>query len=138
LRTYLERGGLLFADAICSSTAFAEAFRREMALILPKNTLAPIAATDPLWTPKYGGFDLSKVTRRDPQPQGDSGRMRVVSRQIPPELEGAKLGGHYAVIFSPLDVSCALEKHDSLECRGYSRQDAARIGLNVLLYATQP
>jgi len=35
-------------------------------------------------------------------------------------------------------LSCALEKHDSLECRGYTREDAARIGLNVLLYALQP
>jgi hypothetical protein len=30
-----------------------------------------------------------------------------------------------------------LEKFDSMECRGYTREDAARIGLNVLLYALQ-
>ena len=42
------------------------------------------------------------------------------------------------MIFSQFDLSCALEKHDSLECRGYKREDAARIGLNVLLYSLHP
>jgi len=137
LRTYLERGGLLLADAICSSAAFAASFRREIAEILPKAALERIPANDPLWTKKYGGFDLSTVTRRDPQPGGGSEPLRAVLRKVPPELEGAKLDGHYVVVFSPYDISCALEKHDSLECRGYTREDAARIGLNVLLYANQ-
>jgi hypothetical protein len=137
LRTYLERGGLLFADAICSSPAFAESFRREIGEILRKAPLERIPANDPLWTSKYGGFDLATVTRRDPQPGGGSEPLRAVLRKVPPELEGVKLDGHYVVIFSPYDISCALEKHDSLECRGYTREDAARIGLNVLLYATQ-
>jgi hypothetical protein len=38
-------------------------------------------------------------------------------------------------MFSPYDLSCALENHESLECAGYTRKDAARIGLNVLLYS---
>ena len=52
-----------------------------------------------------------------------------------PYLEGLKLGERYAVIFSPFDISCALESHESLECEGYTRKDAARIGLNLLLYS---
>ena len=56
---------------------------------------------------------------------------------MPPELEGIKIDDGYGVIFSPFDLSCALEKRDSLECRGYKREDAARIGLNVLLYSLQ-
>ena len=58
-------------------------------------------------------------------------------RRGPPELEGIKFGGRYRVIFSPFDLSCALEKRDAQECRGYPREDAARIGLNVLLYSLQ-
>ena len=54
---------------------------------------------------------------------------------MPPELEGIRLDDRYGVIFSPFDLSLRLEKRDSLECRGYAREDAARIGLNVLLYA---
>ena len=36
LREYVERGGLLFADAICGNEAFADSFRREMALVFPR------------------------------------------------------------------------------------------------------
>ena len=68
LRTFVERGGLLFADAICGNEAFAESFRREMGLIFPKNPLENISPRDPIWTDKYGGSDLATVMRRDPQP----------------------------------------------------------------------
>ncbi len=56
---------------------------------------------------------------------------------IPEELEGLKIGDRYAVIFSTYDLSCALERQDTMECQGYTRDDAARIGLNVLLYSLQ-
>jgi hypothetical protein len=41
------------------------------------------------------------------------------------------------VILSPYDISCALEKGASLECKGYVAEDAARLGANVILYALQ-
>ena len=50
-------------------------------------------------------------------------------------MEGVKIRGRWGVVFSPYDLSCALERQDSLECSGYVREDAARISLNVLLYA---
>ena len=56
-------------------------------------------------------------------------------RQVEPQLEGIQLDGRWAVIFSPYDISCALESHEAIGCRGYTQQDAARIGLNVLLYS---
>ena len=58
-------------------------------------------------------------------------------RRGPPELEGIKVGseGRYAVIFSKYDLSCALEKHDSVECEGYVRTDAEKVAINVLYYA---
>ena len=37
----------------------------------------------------------------------------------------------------PLFATIAPEKHDSLECQGYIREDAARIALNVVLYSLQ-
>ncbi|MBN2580265.1 MAG: DUF4159 domain-containing protein [Pirellulales bacterium] len=137
LKTYLERGGMLFADSICASKAFTESFRGEMAAVFPDRKLERIAADDPLLSTKYGGFDLKTVTRRDPQPRTEGAPLKAAEKKVPPELEGIKLGDRWAVIFSPYDVSCALEKRDSLECRGYIRQDAARIGLNVLLYSVQ-
>jgi len=137
LRTFLERGGMIFANAICASKAFADSFRREMQLVWPEQPLKPIPPKDPIWTGSFGGFDLATVTRRDPQGGGAKEPLRALSRKVPPELEAIKIGEHYAVIFSPYDLSCALEKQDTMQCQGYTRQDAARIGLNVLLYSLQ-
>jgi hypothetical protein len=135
LREYLDRGGILFADAVCASPAFTESFRREMANIFPTPPLKPIPAGDPLWTSTYGGFNLPLVRRRDPAPREAGKPLKAVEHLVPPALDGILLGRGYAVIFSPYDLSCGLEKQDSMECPGYVRDDAARIGLNVILYA---
>lgn len=137
LKAYLERGGMLFADAICSSEPFTTSFRHEMAAIFPDRPLQAIPANDPLLTTTYGGYDLSLVTRRDPQGAGGQGPMTALLRKVAPELEGIVIEDRYGVVFSRYDLSCALEKHDSLECQGYTAEDAARIGVNVILYSLQ-
>jgi hypothetical protein len=138
LKTYVERGGIVFANSICASKAFSESFRREMQAILPQQPLKPIPAGDPLLTVAFGGFNLASVTRRDPQERVRNQPLKALERKGPPELEGVKIGNRYGVIFSALDLSCALEKQDTMECRGYVREDAARIGLNVVLYSLNP
>lgn len=135
LRTYLERGGVLFADALCSSRAFVEAFRRELAAVFPNQKLERIALTHPLFTSEFGGHELSSVSRRELEKSPDRPGLRSVVRPGEPVLEGLTIGGRLAVIFSPYDVSCALSSHDTLECEGYAREDAARIAINVLLYS---
>ena len=84
-------------------------------------------ASDPLFSTAYGGFDLAQVSRRDPQPRGTNSPLSGRVSRVPPELEGIRLHDRYGVVFSQFDLSCALEKRDSLECRGYTREDAARI-----------
>ena len=134
LRQFLERGGTLLADSICASAAFTASFRAEIAAILPAHALEPIPADDPLFTAAaYGGYDIRDVSLREPA--GGDGPMNVRKRKVAPKLEGVKLGDRWAVIFSPYDLSCALEKQNSLECTGYSRDDAEKIALNVLLYS---
>jgi hypothetical protein len=137
LRKYLERGTLI-ADSICANRDFTAAFRREInELFADQNIkLEPIPADNPMFTTQFGGYDLSQVSRREPSNRADNGPLAAKTRKGAPELEGLKIGDRYAVIFSPYDLSCALEKHDSLECEGYTRDDAERIGLNLLLYAT--
>jgi hypothetical protein len=142
LRQYVERGGVLLADSVCASAQFTASFRNEMKLMFPNQALERIPATDPLWTTKYGGYDLHVVSRRDPGEKRASsksagGPLTATTRRVPPELEGVKFGDRWGVIFSQYDLSCALEKRDSLECQGYTRDDAARIGLNVVLYSLQ-
>jgi hypothetical protein len=133
LRTFVERGGMILADAVCASPAFDRAFRREIAPLFPESPLERISSDHALFTTHYGGFDLKQVTRRDPQ--RGQGRAEASLRKVEPELEGIKIDGHYRVIYSPYDLSCALEYHESLDCRGYTRDDAARIGINVVLYS---
>lgn len=136
LRQYLERGGTILADSICASKAFATAFRREVGAALPGHAIERIPSTDPIFTNAYGGFDIRSVSLRDPQAAGDDKQpIAARVRHVEPQLEGIQLGGRWAVIFSPYDISCALESHEALGCRGYTQQDAARIGLNVLLYS---
>jgi hypothetical protein len=143
LRKFVDRGGTLMADSICANPEFTTAFRREMQAIFaddpdvkPKGAgLTPIPAKHPLFTTEFGGYDLSTVSFRQPQGIGAEGRASASVRKIEPELEGVKIADRYGVIFSKFDLSCALEKHDSLECEGYTREDAERIGLNILLYS---
>ncbi len=134
LREYFKNGGFLFADAICADAAFADSFRRELALILgePLTNLPP---THPLLTREFSGFDVRQVNVIDPDLSGDS--IVAAQRRIAPRLEVGKLDNRVAVIFSPLDISCALESRHSLQCRGYVREDAARIGINIVLFALQ-
>ncbi|MEZ6068868.1 MAG: DUF4159 domain-containing protein [Pirellulales bacterium] len=135
LREFIERGGTLMADAVCGSEAFAASFRREMQEIFPQASLEPIAPEDPLFTSQFGGFDIKSVVRRDPVRRGPDQALDARRVETEPELESITIDGRHAVIFSKYDISCALERHATLECRGYIREDAARIGINVVLYS---
>jgi hypothetical protein len=138
LREYLQHGGMLMADAICSSREFVQAFRREIALVLPENKMQPIPADHPILTEAAGGFDIRQVERREPAAEQVGQPMRSRVQRVAPELEGVDLDGRLAVVFSPYDISCALEQHEALQCRGYTRTDAAKIGLNILMYSLNP
>ena len=134
LRQFLDRGGMLLADSICASTGFSAGFRIEMAALLPDRKLEEIPADDPIFSAaEYGGYDIREVTLREPA--GGDGPLASRRRRIPPKLEGIRIGDRWAVIFSPYDLSCALEKQNSLECTGYDREDAEKIALNLLLYS---
>jgi hypothetical protein len=137
LKTYLERGGTLFADAICASPQFADSLRREVEAIFPGRSLARIPPDHPLFTRAFRGFDLPKVTVRDPQTRTGDDPLRANVTQLSPVLEGLSIDDRIAVIFSPLDLSCALENGASLECKGYAKEDAARLALNVVFFALQ-
>ena len=134
MREFLERGGMLLADSVCASPGFTKAFRAELAALLPEQKLEEIPADDPLFSAgEYGGYDIREVTLREPV--GGDGPLAARKRRTSPKLEGIRIGDRWAVIFSPYDISCALEKQNSLECTGYDRDDAEKISLNVLLYS---
>jgi hypothetical protein len=128
LRRHLEPGGgTLFGDAACGSPAFDAAFRRFVAELLPNNPLVPIPKDDELYSTKVG-FDLA-----DCQYTKAAGGGKDY-----PQLEGVKLGGHWAIIYSKYDIGCALERHSGLDCKGYTYDSALRIAANIVIYATLP
>jgi hypothetical protein len=132
LKRYLDNGGLLFADACCGSTQFDQSFRstiekmygRPLELIPPTHELYQM----PL------GHDIRVVQRRIPTT--DQNNALAVQESIgPPLLEGLEVDGRFVVIYSKYDLSCALEQQNVLSCAGYSRADALKIAMNMVLYA---
>ena len=74
------------------------------------------------------GFDLSDVQYTKAAGGG-------IDR---PRLEGVKVDGHWAIIYSPYDIGCALERQQGLDCKGYTHESAMRIAANIVIYATPP
>jgi hypothetical protein len=130
LKTYLELGGFVFADSICSSPQFTQSFRSEMKTILGQ----PLSAIDPsagIWSERFG-YKIETVTLRTKDPKSAGGFRKSVRR---PELEGWQQNGRWVVVFSPHDLSCALENTAVSQCDGYTKSDAIKIGTNVILYS---
>jgi hypothetical protein len=129
LRRHLEPGGgTIFADAACGSSSFDAAFRRFVAQLLPANPLVPIPKNDELYTNRIGGYNLNDV-----QYTHAAGGQKGF-----PQLEGVKLNGHWAIIYSKYDIGCALERHQGADCKGYVHESALRIAANIVIYSTLP
>jgi hypothetical protein len=128
LRRHLNPGGgTLFADAACGSPAFDASFRRFVAELMPNNPLVPIPKHDDFYTRKLG-YDLADA-KRTPAAGGLADY---------PDLEGVQVDGRWAIIYSKLDLGCALQKQAGIECKGYNHESALRIATNIVLYATLP
>jgi hypothetical protein len=128
IRRHLDPGGgTLFADAACGSPAFDSSFRKFVAAMLPDHPLVPIPRDDELYS-KMVGFDLSDV-----QYTKAAGGGRDY-----PQLEGIKVDGHWAVIYSKYDLGCALERQQGLDCKGYTPEGALRTATNIVIYSTLP
>lgn len=137
LKQYLEFGGTLMADACCGSEAFDRSFRRLLGAMFPDQPVERIPASHAMFTTATG-YDLSQVKRKEPQRAGPNEKLENIVRNVEPFLEGIEIDGRYAVIYSKYDISCALERQASVECRGYVHEDAVKIGINVVLYALAP
>ncbi len=129
-----EDGFFLFADAICASPQFTKSFRREMALIFPESKLKRVEPNHDLFTSQYGS-DITSVILRTPLKNQDSDSRKHRETKTLPYLETIQINGTLSVVFSPNDLSCALENAKSVECKGYPTEDASRIGINILRYA---
>jgi len=134
LRKHFETGGFVMGDSICASTDFAECVRKEFIKALPDARWRTVDPNEPLMQRNnQGNNDLTSVTLVDPStPISD---LKQAKREGPAEILALEWKGRTVMLFSPNDMSCALESKHSMQCRGYIRQDAFQIGFNMMRYA---
>ena len=134
LRLYFERGGFLFANAVCASKNFEEALLKEVAAILPNAELVDVPADDPIFTGRYGGFKIETLQYRTRKEENGRKTTATVV-EGPPRLKGVALDGRWVLLYSPDDVACALENVAASNCDGLTQKSAFRLATNVLFYA---
>jgi hypothetical protein len=134
VETYIKNDGVILGSSICGSEAFAESFRKEMSKLDGIEKLEALPTDHPVMRVP-GGFDLSQVLLRSPgkSDQGRGGGAMLTTRGYP-LIEAARKENLISVFFSPLDLSCALESPNSVQCPGYPTEDAAKIVANWVLY----
>jgi hypothetical protein len=132
LRFNLETGGLLFADACCGKEAFDKSFRKFMEELFPGKKLEPVPQNDELYGADLNGEALTEDNIECRKEVG--GPMRKSA----PALEGIKHNGRWIVLYSKYDIGCALERHQSSDCRGYSPASAQKLARAGLLYTLRP
>lgn len=131
MRDYIESGGIVIGASLCGSEAFTRSFRSEWEAIFPELKFEKLQPEDELFQIK-NGFDIrSVVTRRF------DGAGKLSKNTGSPVLERMKYDGLAAVFLSPLDLSCALESPNSVQCPGYETEVAAKIAANIVLFCLQ-
>ncbi|MBN2581757.1 MAG: DUF4159 domain-containing protein [Planctomycetes bacterium] len=128
VRAFIDRGGLIWADAQCGRKAFNDSFEPFLEKLLPGAKLQDVDKDDPLRTgaglPRTG-FDVTKVRYK----------RALLFNELPKAnlKEIRDKNGRRVLIYSPFDITCGLDGHDCYECRGPERNDCIRLASNILL-----
>lgn len=131
LKEHLENGGILLADACCGNELFDKSFRKLMEEMFPDRKLEPIKMDDPLFSDKVGKQIRTVQCRTQ---RGGS------YAPLAPQFEGIRQDpkdprSPWIVIYSKYDLGCALDRHSSTDCLGYSHESALELAAQVVLYA---
>lgn len=132
LKQYLENGGFLFADASCGATQFDKSFHDMVQQTFGK-PLEKIPVEHELFKNDFG-YDIQQVRRRLPPANARGSSLASEESVGEPLLEGLEIDGRYVIVYSKYDLSCALERQATSACAGYPGDDAAKIGVNIVLY----
>jgi hypothetical protein len=132
LRFNLDTGGLLLADACCGKTAFDKSFRQFVHELFPDKKLERVPLDDDLFGVRLNGTALTSANLR--LRTKVNGPMQAAD----PWLEGIKVNGRWAVLYSKYDLGCALERAQSSDCLGYDPDSALKIAGAAVLYNLRP
>jgi hypothetical protein len=127
LRDYLNKGGLLFAEACCGREAFDAAFRLAMSKIFPDQTLKAIPLSSLIFSLPNRVAQLG-VT---PALAAQLGNRSTVE----PKLLGIEKDGHYVVVYTPYGMAGGWELAQNPYAHGYEDSSAIALGENILMYA---
>jgi hypothetical protein len=133
LRNNLRTGATLFADACCGAKEFDKAFRALAHKLYPDKKLERIPLDDFLYGEKLNGKAITSVKCRRDKPDG--GGAATEYEEVPPELEGVKIGNRWVIIYSKYDIGCALEKSKSSACKGHDPESARVLAAAAMLYS---
>jgi hypothetical protein len=138
LKNYVDGGGILIASPICGEEAFAKPIRELLSEISGGKSLQPMGKDHPAFGTRFGSYDVTQVAIRRPNQAGSNTSkpepLKVFQRFDAPIIEVIKTAGVDNVFYSPLDLSCALESPNSIQCPGYTTEDAAKIMAGLILY----
>ena len=119
LRGVLEAGAFLFADA-CNGKGpgFDANFRAVLRRVFPDRLLERLPMNHPLF---HCFYDVDKILGGD--------------KFIDPYMEGIELDGRLAVLHTVNDLGCAWEGHPCRPHGEEQRDNAFRLGINMIVYA---
>jgi hypothetical protein len=144
VKSNLQTGGLLLADAACSGyeqwQAYDKSFREMCAMMFPENKLEVIQPTaedgkeDPLFKiAREAGINIKTVRCR--RELAGEKRAEPEMKDYPVLLEGIKIKGRWVIVYSKYDIGCAIEGHKAADCLGHDKDSALRIAAAVTLYS---
>jgi hypothetical protein len=125
LRRYLAAGGVLVGNACCGRKSFDEAFRREIARVMPDRKLQRVPLDHPIYK---SVFPIQKVEYTPLAQHDNPGLDR-------PTLEGIAIDNQLRVIYSPFGFVNGWSGAPNPYAREYATSDALRLGINILMYA---
>jgi hypothetical protein len=116
---------VLVANSCCGRKAFDDAFRREIARVLPDQKLGRIPLEHPVYRSVYPiqKVDYTPLALHD-HPGLDT-----------PALEGISIENQLRVVYSPYGFVNGWSGAPNPYAREYSGNDALRLGINILVYA---
>ncbi|MFN7292881.1 MAG: DUF4159 domain-containing protein, partial [Pirellula sp.] len=121
LRRHFETGGFVLGDSVCAASEFSKSVRDEFKKAMPDAKWVVLDVSHPFMTKNdpdaFEGFDITNVTIVDPS--GGANDLKRAKRQGIPEIEGLEWNGRIVALFSPNDLSCAMESKHSMQCKGY-------------------
>jgi hypothetical protein len=115
----------MIVDCAAGSSEFDNAFRKEIAKIYPDHPLKPLPPDHPML---HFVFDERHVTLAP-----------LAKRLLPtvntPDIEAIEVDGAYPVLYSPLSLSAGWEQLPRAYNKGYSDEDALKLGVNLFMYS---